>query len=75
MAKMTIIPKCHIILYNPLKTAIFAISKDGRIREPKQLKLNVRLLTNLFNWGMSNMCVLTRACMRLKTLLGIPLFI
>lgn len=50
MAKMTIIPKCHIILYNPLKMAIFAISKDGRIREPKQLNLNVRtaLLTILY---------------------------
>ena len=29
-------------LYNPLKIANFAISKDGRLREPKLLKLEAR---------------------------------
>lgn len=38
-----------MLLDNPLKMAIFSISKDGRMREPKLLKLKVRtvLLTVL----------------------------
>lgn len=49
MAQMTTIPTCYILLYNPLKMAVFAISKDGRLIEPKLLKLEVRtaLLTVL----------------------------
>lgn len=50
MAQMTTIPKCQIHFYNPLKMAIFAISKDERLIELKLLKLEVRtaLLTVLY---------------------------
>lgn len=32
-----------MLLDNPLKMAIFAISKDGRLIKPKLLKLNVQI--------------------------------
>lgn len=37
--KMTIIPKSQILLYNPLKIAIFALSKDGRLKRAETVKI------------------------------------